>query len=84
MMGLSKLQLPAKFEVAGFMYHTPKICFKNWEKPKWGNPLFLEKLTFALNSRPQCFLLYIDTTFVTLWLQKIGEIYEKLFSNKKN
>jgi len=41
MMGLGKPQLHAKFEVAGFMYYgnIREFVFKNWDKPKWGNPL---------------------------------------------
>jgi len=43
-MGLGKPQQLAKFEVAGFIYHgnIREFVFKNWDNPKWGNPLFGE------------------------------------------
>jgi len=44
MMGSGKPHLLAKFEVAAFIYYgnIREFVFKYWDKPKWGNPLFLE------------------------------------------
>jgi len=48
MMGLGKLQRLAKFEVAGFIcYGNIRLVFKNWDKPKWGNPLLLGETDFT-------------------------------------
>jgi len=43
MMGLGKPQRLARFEVAGFIYYgnIREFVFKNSDKPKWRNPLFL-------------------------------------------
>jgi len=39
-MGLGKPQRLAKFKVAGFIYsEISEFVFKNWDEPKWGNPL---------------------------------------------
>jgi len=58
MMGLGKPLQPAKFEVAGFICYgnIRELVFKNWDKPKWGNPYYLEKLTLPLDSQTQCYL----------------------------
>jgi len=52
-MGLGKPQLRAKFEVADFIYYgnIGESVIKNSDKPKWENPLFLEKLTLPLDSQ---------------------------------
>ena len=58
MMGLGKPQGFAKFEVAGFIYYgnIREFVCKIWDKPKWGNPYYLEKLMLPLDSQTQCFL----------------------------
>ena len=57
-MGLGKPQRFANFELAGFIYYgnIREFVFKNGDKPKWGKPLFLEKLTLPLDSQTQCFV----------------------------
>ena len=62
MMGLGKLQLLAKFEVAVFICYgnIREFVFKNSDKPKWGNPLFGGKLTLPLDSQTQCFLFNVQ------------------------
>jgi len=49
--GLGKPQLLAKLEVAGFIYcgKIREFVFKNWDKPKWENHSFFEKLTLPLD-----------------------------------
>jgi len=49
-MGIGKPQLHAKFEIASFIYYgnIRELVFKNWDKPKFGNPLFLEILILPL------------------------------------
>jgi len=66
-MDLGKPQLHAKFEVAGFIYYKNirKCVLKNWDKPKWGNPLLFADRMFPI----QC------TTFVELRRQKMGDFY---------
>jgi len=58
MVGLSKPQRLAKFEVAGFIYYgnITEFVFKSWVKPKWGTPYYLEKLILPLDSQTQYFL----------------------------
>ena len=48
-MGLGKLQRFAKFEVADFIYYgnIREFVFKNWDKPKWGNPLLFAQTDFT-------------------------------------
>jgi len=48
----------AKFEVAGFIYYgnIREFVFKNWDKPKWGTPYYLETPILQLDSQTQCFL----------------------------
>ena len=43
----------AKSEVAGFIYYgnIKEFVFKNWNKPKWGNPYYLQKLILPLDSQ---------------------------------
>jgi len=50
MMGLCKPQRFAKFEVAGFLYYgnIREFVFKNWDKPKWENPLLFETTDFTV------------------------------------
>jgi len=50
MMGLDKTQLPAKFEVAGFICYgnIREFVFENCDKPKWENPLFFRKTDFTI------------------------------------
>ena len=57
-MGIGKPQWLAKFEVADFICYGNMTEFvsKNSDKPKWKNPLLLEKLTLTLDSHTQCFL----------------------------
>jgi len=49
MMGLGKSQRLAKF-FAGFIYYgyIREFVFKNWEKPKWRNPILLGKTDFTV------------------------------------
>jgi len=50
MMGLDKSQLHAKIEVAGFICYenTKEFVFKNWDKLKWKNHLFLGETDFTI------------------------------------
>jgi len=49
-MGLGKPQRFANFEGAGFMYYgnIRTFVFKNWDRPKWGNPLLFGKTDFTV------------------------------------
>jgi len=49
-MGLSKPQRFANFEGAGFIYYgnISKFVFKNWGKPKCGNPLLFGETDFTV------------------------------------
>jgi len=72
MMGLGKPQRFAKFEVAGFICcgNIREVVFKNWDKPKWVTPYYLEKLTLPMFPI-RC------ATVVELRLQQMGDFYEK-------
>ena len=50
MMGLGKPQRFANFEGAGFIYYGSirEFVFKNWGKPKWGNPLLFGQTEFTV------------------------------------
>ena len=56
MVGLSKPQRPAKFEVAGFICYgnMREFVFRNWDKPNGETPYYLEKLILPLDSQTQC------------------------------
>jgi len=89
-MGIGKPQLHAKFEVAGFIFYINirKLVFKNWDKPKWGNPLvFFAETDFTIGFPDPIFHIQC-ATFVELQyvrLNKMGDFYEKLhFTIKKN
>jgi len=58
MMGLGKCQRFANFEGDGFICYgnIREFLCKNWGKPKWGIPYYLEKLILPLDSQTQCFL----------------------------
>jgi len=49
MMGLGKLQLHAKFEVASFIYYGNiwKFVLNDWDKPNW-RPLISEETEFTI------------------------------------
>ena len=69
-MGLGKLQLHAKLEVADFIYYgnIMEFVYGNWDKPKRGNQ-FLEKTDFIIGFEDPIFPIQC-TSFVELWLQK--------------
>ena len=50
MMGFSKPQRFANFEGADFIYYgnIREFVFKNWCKPKWGNPLLFGETDFTV------------------------------------
>jgi len=50
MVGLCKPQRFAKFEVAGFICYgnIREFVFKNWDKPKWENPLLFGETDFTV------------------------------------
>ena len=50
MMGLGKPQRLAIFEVAGFIYYgnIKEFVLKNWDEPKWGNPLLFGETDFTV------------------------------------
>jgi len=82
-MGLSKPQRLAKFEVTVFIYYgnIRKLVFKIWDKPKCGNPLLFGETDFTVR--------FIDPMFrcgtvVELRLQQMGDFYEKLHFTMKN
>ena len=76
MTGLGKAQLIAKFEVAGFIYYgnIRKFVFKNWDKPKWGNPLLFGETDFTVGFTDAMFPIGCATV-VELRLQRMGDIY---------
>ena len=78
MIGLGKPQRLAKFEVAGFIYYKIIIefVFKNWDKPKWGNPLLFGETDFIVVFPDPMFPIRCATV-VELQLQKMGDFYEK-------
>jgi len=58
-MCLGKPQRFANFEGAGFICYENirELVFKNWCKPKWGNPLLFGETDFNVGfASPQCFL----------------------------
>jgi len=76
MMGLCETQPLAKCEVPGFIYYgnISQFLFENWDKPKWGNPLFVENLTLPLDSQTQYFVLNVQ--LVWSYDCKIGDFCE--------
>ena len=77
-MDLGKPQLYAKFELAGFIYYgnIREFVFKNWDKPKWWNSLFLGETDFTIGLAEPMFPIQC-ATFMELWLYKMGDFYEK-------
>jgi len=55
--GLGIPQLRAKFTDAGFVYYgnMREFVFTIWNKPKWGDPIFSEKLPLPLHSQTHFF-----------------------------
>ena len=82
MMSLGKPQRLAKFEVAGFIYYgnIREFVFKNWDKPKWGNPLFAET-DFTVGFANAMFPIRC-AAIVELRLQQMGDFYEKPHNGK--
>ena len=77
-MGIGKPQWLAKFEVAGFIYYENiiKLVFKNWDKPKWGNPLLFGETDFTVGFADTMFPIR-SATVVELRLQQMGDFHEK-------
>jgi len=85
MMRFGKLQRLAKFEVAGFIYYEniKELVFKNWDKPKWGNPLLFRETDFTVGFTDPMFPIRCATV-VELRLQRIGDFYEKQHFTMEN
>ena len=79
-MGLGKRQRLAKFEVAGFIYYGnikyKKVVFKNWDKPKWENPVLFGDTDFTVGFADPLFPI-LCATVVKLRLQQMCDFYEK-------
>ena len=77
MMRLRKPQRFANFEGAGFIcYENITFVFKNWGKPKWGNPLLFGETDFTVGFADPMFAIRCATV-VELQLQEMGDFYEK-------
>jgi len=78
MMVFCKPQRLAKLEVAGFVCYgnMRKFVFKNLDKPKWGNPLFLGKTVFTVLFADPMFPIQC-ATFMEPRLQQIGDFLRK-------
>ena len=75
---LGKPQRFAKFKVADFIYYVnlKEFVFKNWDKPKWGNPLLFGQIDFTVGFADPMFpILY--TTVVELRLQQMRDFCAK-------
>jgi len=77
-MGLGKPQRFANFEGAGFINYgnIREFDFKNWGKPKWGNPLLFGKTDFTVGFADPMFPIRCATV-VELRLQQMGDFYDK-------
>jgi len=78
MIGLGESQRLAKFEVASFIYYgnIRELVFKNWDKPKWGNPLLFGETDFTVGFEDPMFPIRCATV-VELRLQQMGDFYDK-------
>ena len=67
MMGLSKPQRFAKFEVSGFIYYENirEFVFTNWDIPKWGNPLLFGQTDFTVGFADPMFPIQCATVVAT-------------------
>jgi len=74
MMGLRKPQRLAKLEVAEFICYENirEFVFKNWDKPKWGNPLLFGEIDFTVGFADPMFPIRYATV-VELRLQQMGD-----------
>jgi len=78
MMGLGKLKRIVNFEGAGFIYYgnIREFVFKNWDKPKWGNPLLFGETDFTVGFADPMFAIRWATV-VELRLQQMGNFFTK-------
>ena len=71
MMGLGKPQIRSRcLHLLLYYGNIREFVFKNWDKPKWVTPYYLEKLTLPMFPI-RC------ATVVELRLQQMGDFYEK-------
>jgi len=76
--------LPNLKSLASFL-RWRKFVLKNWDKPKWGNPLLFGETDFTVGfADPMSMFPIRCATVVELRLQQMGDFYEKPHFTMKN